>query len=178
MALSVMNAGNSVAGRMFGARYCDLVFDQPHHLELARDRILEVRRIARECGKEVQVFTSGAVVCRPTQQEAEEYFRYFAVEHRDDSAIDTMLNLYLSPANQRAMTRAEAEQLRARYGAGYGGLLAVGDPDTVASELTHLAEAGFDGFCFSVVAYNDELPYFLQEVLPRLERLGLRQKPR
>ena len=60
----------------------------------------------------------------------------------------------------------------------YGGLLAVGDPDTVAGALTQLADAGFDGFCFSVVAYNDELPYFLQEVLPRLERLGLRQPPR
>jgi alkanesulfonate monooxygenase SsuD/methylene tetrahydromethanopterin reductase-like flavin-dependent oxidoreductase (luciferase family) len=133
---------------------------------------------ARECGKEVQVFTAGAVVCRPTQQEAEEYFHYFAVEHRDDGAIDTMLNRYLSPAKQRAMTGAEAENLRARDGAGYGGLLAVGDPDTVASELQRLAEADFDGLGFSVVAYNDELPYFLQEVLPRLERLGLRQKPR
>jgi len=173
-----MNAGNSVAGRAFGARSCDLVFDQPHHLELARDRILAVRRVARELGKEIQVFTSGAVVCRPTQQEAEEYFHYFAVEHRDDGAIDTMFNLYLSLANQRTMTRAEAETLRARYGAGYGGLLAVGDPDTVAGALKELAEAGFDGFCFSLVAYNDELPYFLQEVVPRLERLGLRQKPR
>jgi alkanesulfonate monooxygenase SsuD/methylene tetrahydromethanopterin reductase-like flavin-dependent oxidoreductase (luciferase family) len=172
----LMNAGNSVAGRAFGAHYCDLVFDQPHHLEQARDRILGVRRIARELGKEIQVFTSGAVVCRPTQREADEYFHYFAVEHRDNGAIDTLLNLYLSPANQRAMTRAEAEHLRARYGAGYGGLLAVGDPDTVASTLQHLAEAGFDGFCFSLVAYNDELPYFLQEVLPRLERLGLRQQ--
>jgi alkanesulfonate monooxygenase SsuD/methylene tetrahydromethanopterin reductase-like flavin-dependent oxidoreductase (luciferase family) len=47
-----------------------------------------------------------------------------------------------------------------------------------ADALQHLAEAGFDGFCFSLVAYNDELPYFLQEVLPRLERLGLRQQPR
>src|SRR2546425_333469 len=168
----------SAAGRAFGARHCDLVFDQPHYLEQARDRILGVRHIARELGKAVQVFTSGAVVCLPTQREADEYFRYFAVEHRDDGAIDTMLNLYLSPANQRAMTRAEAEQLRARYGAGYGGLLAVGDPDTVAGELKKLADAGFDGFCFSLVAYNDELPYFIQEVLPRLERMGLRQQQR
>jgi dimethylsulfone monooxygenase len=169
-----MNAGNSVAGREFGARHCDMVFDQPHYLDQARDRILGVRRVARELGKEVQVFTSGAVVCRPTQQEADDYFRYFAVEHRDDGAIDTMINLYLSPANQRAMTREEAEQLRSRY----GGLLAVGDPDTVAGDLKTLADAGFDGFCFSFVAYNDELPYFIQEVLPRLERMGLRQKQR
>src|SRR5438876_1965258 len=69
---------------------------------------------SRALGKEVQVFTSGAVVCRPTQQEADEYFHYFAVERRDDGAIDTMLNFSLSPVNQRAMTRAEAEQLHAR----------------------------------------------------------------
>src|SRR5882672_6734716 len=171
----LMNAGNSEAGRTFGARSCDLVFDQPHYLDQARDRILGVRRLARAQGKAIQVFTSGAVVCRPTQREADEYFHSFAVEHRDEGAIDTLLNLYLSPANQRAMTRTEAEHLRARYGAGYGGLLAVGDPDTVVGTFQQLADAGFDGLCFSVVAYNDELPYLIQEVLPRLERLGLRQ---
>ena len=63
-----MNAGNSVAGRAFSARHCDLVFDQPHYLDQARDRILGVQRVAHELGKEIQVFTSGAVVCRPTRQ--------------------------------------------------------------------------------------------------------------
>jgi alkanesulfonate monooxygenase SsuD/methylene tetrahydromethanopterin reductase-like flavin-dependent oxidoreductase (luciferase family) len=172
----LMNAGYSVVGREFGARHCDIVFDQPHYLDRARDRIRDIRHIARGLGKAIQVFTSGAVVCRPTQQEADDYFRYFAVQHRDDGAIDTMFNLSLNPANQRAITRAEAEQLRSRYGAGYGGLLAVGDPDTVAGHLKALSEAGFDGFCFSCVAYNDELPYFIQEVLPRLERMGLRRQ--
>ena len=52
----------------------------------------------------------------------------------------------------------------------------MGDLETVASALTHFAEAGFDGFGFSVVAYNDELPYGMQEVLPHLERLGMQQK--
>ena len=171
----VMNAGYSVAGREFGARYCDIVFDQPHYLDRARDRILGVRQVARALGKDIQVFTSGAVVCRPTQKEADEYFHYFAVENRDDGAIDTMFARSLTTANQRPMTHDEAEALRARYGAGYGGLLAVGDPDTVAEVLKQLADAGFDGFCFSVVAYTEELPYMIEHVLPRLERLGLRQ---
>jgi alkanesulfonate monooxygenase SsuD/methylene tetrahydromethanopterin reductase-like flavin-dependent oxidoreductase (luciferase family) len=171
----IMNAGNSEAGRLFGARYCDMVFDQPHYLDIAAGRIAGARAAAAELGKEIQVFTSGAVVCRKTQREADEYFQYFAVENRDNGAIDTMMNLYLNPANKRTMTREELEMLRSRYGAGYGGLLAVGDPDTVAGELKKLAEAGFDGFCFSLVAYNDELPFFAQEVIPRLERMGLRR---
>jgi dimethylsulfone monooxygenase len=141
----LMNAGDSVAGREFGAHHCDLVFDQPHYIDQAHDRIMGVLDIAREPGTEVQVFISGAVVWRSTQQEADEYFRFFAVENRDDGAINTMLNLYFSPANQRARTRTEAEKLRSRYDAGYGGLLAVGDPDTVAGEPKKLANGGSTG---------------------------------
>jgi dimethylsulfone monooxygenase len=171
----LMNAGHSVAGRMFAARNCDMLFDQPHYLDQAAERIADTKKAARALGKEILVFTSGAVVCRPTQKDADAYLHHFAVENRDDGAIDTMFKLYLNPANERTMTRADIEKLRMRYGAGYGGLLAVGSPDAVAAEFKRLADAGFDGFCFSFVAYNDELPYFAQEVLPRLERLGLRQ---
>jgi alkanesulfonate monooxygenase SsuD/methylene tetrahydromethanopterin reductase-like flavin-dependent oxidoreductase (luciferase family) len=63
----------------------------------------------------------------------------------------------------------------ARCGAGYGGLLAVREPATVAGELMHLTDDGFDGCCFSVVASNDKLPYVLSDVLPRLERVGMRR---
>ena len=171
----LMNAGNSTAGRNFAARNSDLLFDQPHYLDAASARIRETKAAARALGKDIQVFTSGAIVCRPTQKEADDYFRYFALENADDGAIDTMFKLYLSAANQRDMTRADIEKLRSRYAAGYGGLLAVGDPDMVAEELRKLADAGFDGFCFSLVNYNDELPFFAQEVLPRLERMGLRR---
>ena len=51
-------------------------------------------------------------------------------------------------------------------------------PSVVEMALKQLADAGFDGFCFSVVAYNEELPYVIEHVLPRLERLGLRQPQR
>jgi len=171
----LMNAGHSLAGRMFAARNCDMLFDQPIFLDQAAARIADAKKAARALGKEILVFTSGAVVCRPTQKEADDYLHHFAVEHRDNGAIDTMFKLYLNPANQRTMTRDDIEKLRLRYGAGYGGLLAVGSPDRVAAEFKKLADAGFDGFCFSFVAYNDELPYFAQEVLPRLERMGLRE---
>jgi hypothetical protein len=35
---------------------------------------------------------------------------------------------------------------------------------------------GFDGLVLNFVNYLDEFPYFAQEVLPRLERLGVREK--
>jgi len=174
----LMNAGGSKAGRQFAARNSDLLFDQPHFLDVASARIGEAKEAARGFGHAVQVFTSGALVCRPTQKEADEYFRYFAVENADHGAIDTMIRLSITAANQKDLTREQAEALRTRYAAGYGGLIAVGDPDAVAGEMKRLADAGFDGFCFSLVNYTDELPFFVQEVLPRLERLGLRTPQR
>jgi alkanesulfonate monooxygenase SsuD/methylene tetrahydromethanopterin reductase-like flavin-dependent oxidoreductase (luciferase family) len=40
----------------------------------------------------------------------------------------------------------------------------------VAAELVRLYEIGFDGLVLNFVNYLDELPYFAQEVLPRLLR--------
>ena len=57
-----------------------------------------------------------------------------------------------------------------------GGLAIVGDPDRVAQILINLSSAGLRGIGVSFVNYLDELPYFRDEVLPRLERVGLREK--
>jgi alkanesulfonate monooxygenase SsuD/methylene tetrahydromethanopterin reductase-like flavin-dependent oxidoreductase (luciferase family) len=51
-----------------------------------------------------------------------------------------------------------------------------GPPDKVADELALLSRAGMRGAAVSFVNFLDELPYFRDEVLPRLERLGLRER--
>jgi FMNH2-dependent dimethyl sulfone monooxygenase len=55
-----------------------------------------------------------------------------------------------------------------------GGYPFVGTPDRVADELTSICKAGMRGIALSFVNYLDELPYFYDEVLPRLVRLGVR----
>jgi alkanesulfonate monooxygenase SsuD/methylene tetrahydromethanopterin reductase-like flavin-dependent oxidoreductase (luciferase family) len=57
-----------------------------------------------------------------------------------------------------------------------GGLPLVGDPDLVAAQLADLSKSGLTGIAISLVNYIDELPYFCDEVLGRLERMGLREK--
>ena len=56
-----------------------------------------------------------------------------------------------------------------------GGYPFVGTPDKVADELASLAKAGMRGIAVSFVNYLDELPFFRDEVLPRLARMGLRE---
>ena len=55
-----------------------------------------------------------------------------------------------------------------------GGYPFVGTPDRVAEELATISRAGMRGIALSFVNYLLELPYFCDEVLPRLARLGLR----
>ena len=57
-----------------------------------------------------------------------------------------------------------------------GGYPFVGTPDRIADELATLSRSGIRGIAFSMVNYLDELPFFRDEVLPRLERLGVREK--
>jgi hypothetical protein len=41
-----------------------------------------------------------------------------------------------------------------------------------------LHKAGLTGIGISLVNYLNELPYFCDEVIGRLERMGIREKPR
>ena len=66
------------------------------------------------------------------------------------------------------------EERRLHQANGMGGVPITGDPDTVAHDLAELAAAGARGIALSFVNFADELPYFRDEVLPRLQRLGLR----
>ncbi|MBF6568246.1 MAG: LLM class flavin-dependent oxidoreductase [Candidatus Binataceae bacterium] len=171
----MMNAGSSPAGRGFAARNSDFHFDQAFFLEQAPGQIRETRRLANSYKHDIQVFTSGYVVCRPTQKEAEDYVHYFAVEQADSDAVDRLLELSLGSEGSKSMSAEVARVARERVAAGYGGLPLVGDPDRVALEFKKFVDLGFNGVAFGLVNYLDELPYFHQEVIPRLEKLGLRE---
>ena len=71
---------------------------------------------------------------------------------------------------------AEEYEAKRRYFAAnaVGGYPFVGTPDRVAEELATISKAGVRGIALSFVNYLSELPYFCDEVLPRLVRLGAR----
>ena len=82
----------------------------------------------------------------------------------------------MGAATHESMSTEFLRQFRANAAAGYGGNIGmVGDPDRVAREMIAAHDAGFDGLAIGFVNYLAELPFFLDEVLPRLERVGLRQ---
>jgi dimethylsulfone monooxygenase len=51
----------------------------------------------------------------------------------------------------------------------------VGSPDDIVADMVQMSELGLAGTSVAFLDYLKEIPYFVQEVLPRLECLGLRQ---
>jgi FMNH2-dependent dimethyl sulfone monooxygenase len=95
------------------------------------------------------------------------------IENADWGAIDGMLaNRNVTP---QSIPLEEYEAKRRYFAANaVGGYPFVGTPDRVAEELATISKAGVRGIALSFVNYLLELPYFCDEVLPRLARAGVR----
>ncbi len=102
-------------------------------------------------------------------------YNYANVDHADWGAIERMM---LLRGITRDNTGSEEYAAKRRYFAAnaIGGYPFVGTPDHVAAELATIGQAGVRGIAVSFVNYLDELPYFCGEVLPRLVRMGLRER--
>ncbi len=168
-----LSAGFSPAGRAFAARAADCLFTTFLEIGASRVDIEDIRRRAAAVGRRVGIFTACPVVCRPTQAEAEAYFEYYAVEMEDTAAAD----LYMKNKEKFSGSHDPvAYRLhRKRFVGGAGAYPLIGSAAHIAAELAAISEVGFDGVALSFVNYKDELPYFLETVLPLLQERGLRE---
>lgn len=173
----IMNAGSSPNGRAFALKNCDAFFTSGPRTEPEKTaaRVREIKEEARSYGREIGVYTVGVVTCRPTRKEAEDYHHYATVERADWNAVRDILAL--KKISSETVGAAAYEAHRKAYANGMGGMPIVGDPDHVADVLAGLTQAGLSGIGISFVNYLRELPYFAEEVLPRLQKKGVRAVP-
>ena len=174
----IMNAGASPTGRAFAVKNCDAFFTQASRVSIQEtaDNIQKAKDLGRQHGQDIGVYSVGVVTCRRTQKEAEDYYNYVIIENADFSAIDRILAMKdITPESKGP---EEFNRQRRFYANGMGGLPIIGDADHVAKSLADLSNAGLTGIGISFINYLDELPFFRDEVLPRLERLGVREPKR
>ena len=173
----LMNAGSSDVGQGFALRNCDAFFvaTAGSRTSLAANaaKVAEIKAAAAQLGRQIEVFTVGQVICRTSQRDAEDYYRHVNIEHADWGAIDGMLkNKSITP---QTIGAGEYDKKRRYFAASaIGGYPFVGTPDRVAEELSVISQAGVRGIGLSFVNFLNEVPYFCDEVLPRLQRAEIR----
>jgi alkanesulfonate monooxygenase SsuD/methylene tetrahydromethanopterin reductase-like flavin-dependent oxidoreductase (luciferase family) len=168
-----LNAGFSPPGRDFAAQAADFLFTTFVDIEAGRKQLDDMRQRAAATGRQVGVYTTTHVVCRPTQSEAEAYYEHYAVTMEDTASVDFYMG------NKEKFSGSHDPEAyrrhRKRFVGGAGTYPLVGTPQHIAGEMLRMAEAGFAGTTVSFVNFRDELPYFIATVLPLLVEAGLRQ---
>ena len=181
----VMSAAQSGDGQRFAAEIADILFTAMYSFDQVRDTIGRVRDLARGYNRAPNVFVTTQIVCRPTRKEAEDYLRYYAAEMADADALEYLGRMKASTAStstkeaETAADRASVAKVSGMKDETYPGLFPsmypiVGAPDDIVEQISRLADLGVAGSTLVFLNYLDELPYFVAEVLPRLERARLR----
>jgi dimethylsulfone monooxygenase len=165
----LMSAGSSPIGSAFAARHADCLFKVIIKTETLADELRALRELAAP--RPVGVYSSGHIVCRRTQKEAEDYYRHIVEDMADLDAVETMIEVR---QNQRSIPPELHRQIKERLVSGIGTYPIVGSPDHVAEAFRQMSEAGLAGMAFGLINYINELPLIRDELLPRLVRLGLR----
>ena len=169
----IMNAAGSAEGRDFAVRNANFLFCISIDLDQSAPEVAAIKAKGSALGREVGAFTLSHVVCRPTRKEADDYYRWYSQENADWGAVDNLMAL--QGLHAQSFPAEALKTMRARFAAGHGTYPLIGDPDTIADEMARITAAGFAGTTLSFVDYVREFPFFRDEVLPRLERKGLRQ---
>jgi alkanesulfonate monooxygenase SsuD/methylene tetrahydromethanopterin reductase-like flavin-dependent oxidoreductase (luciferase family) len=167
-----MNAAFGSPGRDFAARHCDFLFSTFSEIADGRKHVEDMRARSAAVGREVGVYTVCHVVCRESQQEAEDYYRCYAVEQADHAAVDA--HMAGKKAFAASHDRTAFDLYRQRFAGGAGSYPLIGTPERIAEEIVAIAGQGYAGAALSFVNYTAELPFFCDRVLPLLRRAGLR----
>ena len=113
---------------------------------------------------------------RRTRKEAEDYHHYIVYEKGDWEAAEYALNLRGQRINAWIATDDE-KKLKARLISGAGFPL-VGSYDDAVETIQRLYGAGLDGLALGMINYVNDFPVIRDELLPRMERVGLREPQR
>lgn len=170
-----MSAASSPAGRAFAIATSDLLFATFRDLDRGRAALAAIQDASRAAGRidPLGVCTACHVVCRGTDAEAEAYYRRYADTYQDSGALD----FHIGSTRENRIVDAHELEDRVRRAAGLSSYRLVGTPERIADQLVAIHRAGFDGTTLSFVNFKDELPYFIERVMPLLRQAGVIAEP-
>jgi alkanesulfonate monooxygenase SsuD/methylene tetrahydromethanopterin reductase-like flavin-dependent oxidoreductase (luciferase family) len=171
----LISAANSADGRAFAVRHADCLFTTVIQPDTLAKEIAVIRSTPGAKSTDAGVYGSGHMICRPTRKEAEDYYHYIVYEMGDWEAAE---HTAVIRTKGRDTPLASLQRLKERLISGLGTYPIVGSYDDAAEAFNWMSQAGLTGMAIGLVNYITDFPALRDEVLPRMERLGLRQPMR
>ena len=149
--------------------HADYLFTSVRELDELSGKIAELQSV-RPSGN-AGIYASGHLICKPTRKEADEYYHYLVHEMGDWEAAEHTVAIRTRGGSTSGAKLAKMKEVII---SGTGTHPVVGSYDEVADQFNYLSDCGLDGMAVGLVNYIDDLPALRDEVLPRMQRLGLR----
>jgi len=162
-------AGNSEIGRDFAANRADCLFTAIPSLEEVAPKIAYFRKVSPS-DQVRNIFASSHLMVRRTRKEAEDYHHYIVHEHGDWESASYAANLKGSRPNSW-MKQQNNLEARLITGAGFP---IIGSYDDAIETFQKLHALGLNGLALGMINYIEDFPHIRDEILPRMERVGLR----
>ncbi|HLG89171.1 MAG TPA: LLM class flavin-dependent oxidoreductase [Alphaproteobacteria bacterium] len=169
----IMSAAMSPVGHAFAARWADIAFVSPDAANPSgvKEKVSHLRQLAANNGRELQIWSASSVLCAATEAAARAEIARYIEREGDQQAAANRSAWGLAGARVSA-ARQESMKKTGSIGGGYG---LVGTPQQIADDIAALSEAGLDGLCLTWMNFERGLPQFIDEVLPLLEKSGVRR---
>jgi dimethylsulfone monooxygenase len=168
----LMSAGSSPAGRKFAVDNTDCLFMVITSDEKIADDVAQARAVpgSEKCG----LYASGHLLCRATAKETKDYYHYLVNEKGDWEAAEQII-AKRAAGNSQSLSPELMRKMKERVISGGATFPVIGSYDEVAEKFLQLSNAGLDGMALILVNYVNEMAVLRDEVLPRLERLKIRE---
>lgn len=171
----LVSASASTAGFAYAARHADIVFtSSPAGAEFEKAiaalpaHVDQINHAYAQTGRTGKTIIFPMIVCKPTRAEAYAY-RDAIVEQADLDSIAAYANRHSKGDAHGWRQHVPADRVLG------GHIQIVGDPDDVANAIGALHGAGLNGVQIGFYDYGPDLDFFAQNVIPRLEKMGLRK---
>lgn len=171
---ALINAGSSEAGKAFVAQHADAWFtmifrDEKGGFEGLAD---ELSKFREQAGREINIYASGHIICRETEDETDAYYRSI-VESGDPSAIEHFIEMLTAGAAE-TIPEKEKQKLGERFVTGMGTCLFRGTPEQIVEDLVVLRDAGLNGIALGMQNPIEDIPVVRDKLLPLMVKHGLR----
>ena len=171
----VMNAGGSPAGQKFAATQADMSFVllKERDTEGGKAQMKHLKTMAKNAGRDIQVWIHAYIVCRQTEKEARDYAEYYIVEKGDYVAVNNLLKIF--GMQSETLPADVLDQFRRHFIGGHGGYPLIGTPEQIVDCMNDLIEMGIDGILLSWVDYKNECRQWIEKIMPLMEQAGQRR---
>ena len=169
---TIMSAAFSPPGRDFAAATSQYLLTTLTDIDEGRRDIADIGARAEALGRMLGVMATAHVVARETNAEADAFYQRYAVELADHVAVDNHMRMKKEMAGSH--DQKAFDLYRQRFAGGTGTYPLIGTPDVIVAEMVRMQAAGYAGTTISFCNFRDELPYFVEQVLPRMRDAGLR----